>query len=118
MGEKIILTQGGVYLAKLNPAKKDEVGKVRPVAVLTASVILKVQPDVVFVCPLSSQSHVAFSALHVALPPRDQLQRKSFALVEHCRSIAIHRLTMPRLAQLTDDELTAILLRLQRMVGL
>lgn len=30
------LTRGGIYLAKLNPAKKDEVGKIRPVVVLNS----------------------------------------------------------------------------------
>lgn len=116
--EKIRLTQGGVYLAKLDPAKSSEVGKIRPVAVLTASIILEIKPEIIFICPLSSRSYPEFSALHVELPPRDNLQKTSFALVEHCRSISLKRLTMPRLAQLTEKEMSTILVRLQRMVGL
>lgn len=117
--EKIeILTRGGIYLAKLDPAKKSEVGKIRPVALLTAQIILDVKPPTVFVCPLSSKSYKELRQLHVELPPRDNLQVTSFALVEHCRSIAISRLMHPRLAQMTTNEIALILHRLQRMVGL
>lgn len=117
MEEKIIFTQGGVYLAKLDPAKHAEVGKIRPVIVLTAPLILAVSPAIVFVCPLSSQSYPEFKSLHVKLPPRDNLQKVSFALIEHCRSVSAKRLAFPRLAQLTSPEISAILLRLQRMIG-
>lgn len=115
--EKIIFTQGGVYLAKLDPAKHVEVGKIRPVVVLTAPLILEVSPVILFVCPLSSHSYPEFKPLHVKLPPRDNLQKTSFALVEHCRAISAKRLTMPRLAQLTPHELSVILTRLQRLIG-
>lgn len=118
MEGKVTLTQGGIYLAKLDPAKSSEVGKIRPVAILTASIILEINPEIVFICPLSSQSYPELRALHVELLPRDNLKKTSFALVEHCRSISLKRLTMPRLAQLTDREMTLILSRLQRMVGL
>ena len=115
---KIKFTQGGVYLAKLDPAKHLEVGKIRPVVILTAPFILEVSPLLLFICPLSSQSYPEFSALHIKLSPRDNLQKTSFALVEHCRAISARRLSQPRLAQLTPDEITTILSRLQRMVAL
>lgn len=57
MEEKIILTRGGIYLAKLNPAKLSEVGKVRPVIILNCQKILDSQPPIVFICPLSSKSY-------------------------------------------------------------
>ncbi len=111
------LTRGGVYLARLDPAKHIEVGKVRPVVLLTAQKILNVAPQV-FICPLRSQSKPEFSSLHVELVARDSLQVTSYALVEHCRSISIKRLAEPRLAQLTVNEINLILHRLQRLVGL
>lgn len=116
--QREILTRGGVYLAKLDPAKAAEVGKIRPVIILNAQAILDIIPPTVFVCPLSSQSQPAFNSLHVALPGRDNLCVTSYALVEHCRSITIRRITYPRLAQLTDLELSTILHRLKRLVGL
>lgn len=116
--EKIELTQGGVYLAKLDSAKHVEIGKIRPVIILTSPIILKVSPKIIFTCPLSSHSYSDYTALHVELPPRDNLQRTSFALIEHSRAISIKRIKMPRLAQLTLNEISAILLHLQRLVGL
>lgn len=112
------LIQGGIYLAKLNPAKVREVGKVRPVAILTAQEFLEL-PDlpIVFICPLSSHSESAFQALHLALPARDQLEVKSYALVEHCRAIGAQRIIQPRLAQLSLKELQQIQHRLQRLLG-
>ena len=118
MDEKINLTRGGVYLARLDPAKAGEVGKIRPIVILNSQVILDSTPPVVFICPLSSQSMPAFSSLHVQLDARDNLQVTSYALSEHCRSISINRIHHPRLAQLTATELLLILQRLQRLIGL
>jgi mRNA interferase MazF len=117
VGEVDILSRGGVYLGRFGPSKAAEIGKIRPVVILNAQKILNAAPPVVFICPLSSQSHVNFSSLHAQLPPRDNLHVTSFALVEHSRSITIRRLIYPRLAQLTDGELALILHLLNRLVG-
>jgi mRNA interferase MazF len=109
------LTQGGVYLARLDPAKHVEIGKIRPVIILTGQFILNIQQLSVLICPLSSRSYEGCSHLHVHLPPRDRLQKESFALVEHCRSVSIKRLSEPRLTQLTSDELALIFTRLRYM---
>src|SRR3990167_690620 len=113
-----ILTRGGVYLARLDPVKAAEVGKIRPVVLLNTKAIRDITPPVVFICPLSSQSAPAFSSLHVALVARDNLKVTSYALSEHCRTISLRRIIHPRLAQLTDAELQFILHRLKRLVGL
>lgn len=117
MEEKIILTRGGIYLAKLNPNKAAEIGKVRPVVVMTAQLILDIVPPTIFICPLSSQSYPEFESLHIRLLPRDGLEVTSYALVEHCRSISTQRLILPRLGQLTASEMRVILFKLQRMLG-
>jgi mRNA interferase MazF len=112
------LTQGGVYLARLAPSKHAEIGKIRPVVVLMAQFILDVQPASILICPLSSKSYPECSQLHVALPPRDSLQKNSYALVEHCRSISVKRLIEPRIAQLTTNELGLIFSRLRHMCNM
>lgn len=111
------LTRGGIYLARLDPAKHIEIGKIRPVAILTAQLILNTAPDILFICPLSSQSYPEFRSLHVELSVRDSLLKPSYALVEHCRSISTKRLSPARLAQLMPDEITMIIDRLQRLLG-
>jgi mRNA-degrading endonuclease toxin of MazEF toxin-antitoxin module len=62
------LTRGGIYLARLDPALGAEVGKLRPVVILTAQTLLDVDPPMLFICPLSSQSDPAFEPLHLAVP--------------------------------------------------
>ena len=111
------LTRGGVYLARLDPAKGAEVGKLRPVVVLTDQLLLDVKPAHVFVCPLSGRSNPDYQALHLYLPARDNLKVQSYALVEHCRAISILRLQSERLAKLEIDELNEIIRRLNRLVG-
>jgi len=111
-GKSETLIRGGIYLARLDPVKKAEVGKIRPVAVLTSQIILNKSSPICFVCPLSSQSYPEFKSLHVELAPRDSLEVKSFALVEHCRSVGSHRILQPRLAQLMEFEVSEIIRRL------
>lgn len=111
-------TRGGIYLAKLNPAKKDEVGKIRPVILLNAQAILDTNPPIVFVCPLSSKSQSQLSKLHICLDIRDNLKIKSYTLVEHCRSINIGRIIHPRIAQLTPTEIQNVLDKLKILIDL
>jgi mRNA interferase MazF len=111
------LTRGGVFLARLDPVKGAEIGKLRPVVVLSADEILEVDSPLLFICPLSSRSDKAFEALHIPISPRDSLRIESYALVEHCRAISRSRLAEQRIAQLTHTELEAILHRLKRLVG-
>lgn len=114
--QREILTRGGIYLARLDPAKAAEIGKIRPVILLNAQRILDVTPPLVFICPLSSQSQPKFSSLHVELLPRDNLKAVSYVLLEHCRSISTSRLIFPRLAQIADFEISIILNHLKRLV--
>lgn len=71
-----------------------------------------------FICPFSSRSESVYEALQVTLSPRDGLKVQSYALVEHYRVIRRSPLLSQRIAQLTEQELAAILHRLQRLVGL
>lgn len=110
------LNRGGVYLATLNPVKKNEIGKIRPVAVITSQNILNQNPALVFVCPLSSKSFKKYASLHVELPARDKLEVISYALTEHCRSMSIERLLHPRIAQLFPDEIKKIINNLRTLI--
>ena len=111
------LTRGGVYLARLDPVKGAEIGKLRPVVLLTDQDLLDIKPPHIFICPLSSRSEKAYQALHIKLIARDNLHVESYALAEHCRSISILRLQSERLAQLDPEEVTRIIYKLQRLIG-
>jgi len=116
--DKIKWIQGGVYLARLGRPQPNKVNKVTPVVLLTAQKILDIKPHTVLVCPLSGFSQKEFKPLHVELPPRDNLKATGYAMVEHCRTISIKRLTQPRLAQLHVQELKFIVRRLKLMMSI
>ncbi|PCJ22924.1 MAG: MazF family transcriptional regulator [Rickettsiales bacterium] len=116
--KEIILTRGGIYLAKLNPAKTSEPGKIRPVILLNSEDILDSVPPVVFICPLSSKSESNFSNIHLKLLPRDNLEVTSFALIEHCRSVSLTRIIHPRIAQVTKCELSSVFSRLKLILDI
>jgi mRNA interferase MazF len=111
-----LFQQGGVYLVRLDPAKGVEIGKLRPVVVLTNPHLLNTKPPLVFVCPLSSQSQPEFSALHIPIAARERLQKDSFALVEHCRSLSASRLQDDLLATLSSVQLNKIVHTLGIMI--
>lgn len=117
MVEVNIFIRGGIYLAKLNPSKHNEVGKLRPVIVLTSQNILNSRPDLIFVCPLSSKSHKDFQHLHFKISSRDKLNKTSYALIEHCKSISWQRLASNCLSVLTDKELEQIIYTFTFMLG-
>lgn len=118
MDKKIKLEQGGIYLGALDPAKHAEIGKIRPVIILSAPLILQLHPGLIFICPLSSKSNSNYSALHVELPLRERLEKNSYALIEHCQAISVRRIKSHRMAQLNEYELSVILSKLKHMVGL
>lgn len=118
MVEKITqLSRGGIYIATLNPTKKNEIGKARPVVILTSQTILNQTPALVFVCPLSSKSFQKYSSLHVKILARDKLEVDSFAVTEHCRSMSINRISHPRVAQLFPNEIDKIIKRIRILIG-
>ena len=112
------LKASGIYLANLNPNKGSEIGKKRPVIVLTHQLFLDNDISPVFVCPLSSQSYDKNHVLHVKITHRDHLECDSYALPEQCRSISLSRIEPMLLATIKDDERKAVLEKLDLLVGI
>ena len=111
------LIRGGVYIAKLNPVKYNEIGKLRPVVVLNSQNILNTNPTNVFICPLSSKSKEEFKYLHYYLQPRDRLEVGSYALVEHCKSISCERINKSNLCILSTFEINNLFDKLLVLLG-
>jgi len=108
---KKLLTQGGIYLVKLDH------NKTRPVVIINSQAILDSNPAMVFICHISKQSHPKFASLHVELPTRDNLSVISYALTEYCTAIAAKRIIHPRIAQITNQELSVIIRYLNRLIA-
>jgi mRNA interferase MazF len=127
MEKQKIFLRGSVHHAKLgqhDPTKfdlaiKHELGKIRPVVILTTQKVLDLVPSIVFVCPLSSQRESTLSALHeyrFEMEARDKLKVKSYAVVEHCRAIAVNRIVKTKLTQATEEELEGIITNFKRLI--
>jgi mRNA-degrading endonuclease toxin of MazEF toxin-antitoxin module len=54
--------------------------------------------------------------LHRRIAARERLQKDSFALVEHCRSLSARRLQDDLLAKVSSDQLNKIVHKLGRMI--
>ncbi len=100
--------RGGIYLAKLNSSKYDEIGKLRPVVILTSQKLLDSKHSFIFICPLSSQSQEAYKHLHFKISSRDKLKKSSYVPIEHFKSISLQRLHNTCLSVLTNKELEQI----------
>ena len=97
------LIRGGIYLAKLSPAKGAEPGKTRPVVVVQRQEILEIYPTVL-VAPLTSNLKGKYP-MRLFIKARERLQRDSAVMVDQLRAIDASRLIPDRIASLTVEEM-------------
>jgi len=109
--------RGDVVLARLNPNQGAEIGKVRPVVILTQSALIQAGLPMVMVVPLTSQFWPELTALRVEVQPRERLLKPSYAVLEQARSIDKNRIQPDVLTRLTQQELTDIESKLKLMLG-
>jgi mRNA interferase MazF len=114
---EITLRRGDIVPARLNPNKGAEMGKVRPVIILTQSELIKAGLPMVMVLPLTSQFWPALSALRVEIAPRERLLKQSYAVLEQARSIDISRIQADVLTRLTPSEFQKIEAQLKLLLG-
>jgi len=109
--------RGDIVLARLNPNRGAEIGKIRPVIVLTQTSLIEVGLPVVFIVPLSTQSWPELAAMRVEIQPRENLLKTSYAVLEQARSIDRSRIEAKKLTRLSQTELKEIEAKLTLMLG-
>ena len=113
------LKRGQVIIAKLNPNVGHEIGKIRPVIILTDDLLLSSKIPMVMVTPLSTQYWPELAALRVQISPRERLLKTSYAVIEQTRSIDATRLSVSDvLTELTSTELNQLESQLKYLIGL
>ena len=112
------LQRGDVVVARLNPNQGSEIGKLRPVVILTQTRLIEAGLPVWFMVPLSTQNRIELSALRVEIAPRDQLFKTSYAVIEQARAIDRGRIDMQVLTRLSESELQQITIKLGLMLGI
>ena len=103
-----MLERGGIYLANLNPSKRNEPGKIRPVLVLQANALNHVEHPTVVVLPLTTRLVDESFPLRYRLAARDQLHQTSDILCDQIRAISLSRMTSDQLTSLHLQELLEI----------
>jgi len=97
------LIRGGIYLAKLSPAKGAEPGKTRPVLIIQRQEILGNYPTVL-VAPITSNLKGKYP-MRLFIKARERLERDSAVMIDQVRAIDLSRLIPDRIASLTRDEM-------------
>ena len=109
-----MIERGVVYLAKLNPAKGAEPGKIRPVLVLQTDLLNSVGHTTVIVLPLTTRLVDDAFPLRFRIGKRQKLEKESDILCDQIRAIDRGRIVGEGLARLSEEEL----LKVETMVGL
>lgn len=112
------LARGNIVLARLNPNQGAEIGKIRPVIVLTQTALIEAGLPMIFVIPLSTQYWPELKALRVAIAPRERLLKTSYAVLEQARSIDKSRIENSVLTSLTQSEIKEIETKFSMLTGI
>lgn len=110
--------RGDVVLARLNPNQGAEIGKIRPVVVLTQTRLIEAGLPMVMVVPLTSVFWPELAALRVEVAARERLLKTSYAVIEQTRSIDRARIQETPLTRLNETELNQLEGQLKRLMGL
>ena len=103
-----MIERGGVYLAKLNPARGAEPGKVRPVLVVQSDLLTQTGHTTVIVLPLTTNLIDHAEPLRLRIGKRGDLTHDSDLLCDQIRAIDCRRILSGKLAELTDDEMLEV----------
>ena len=109
--------RGSVYLANLNPSKKSEPGKVRPVLVLQTDLLNDAGHPSTLVMPLTTNLIDNMRLLRIRVPKRGKLEQDSDLLIDQVRAIDNERFTSGVLAELSGEEMEKVLELVCKLVG-
>ena len=112
------MRRGEIWLGNLNPNRRREAGKIRPVLVLQADFLLAAGEPTVIVLPLTTQVRESKEPLHVTVSARDRLHAACQVMTEQPRTLDRARLLDGPLAQLTADEMAAVERSFKAVTGL
>ena len=100
--------RGEIWLARLNPRRGTEPGKVRPVLVVQAQVLLDDGHPSTLIVPLTTELLVDAEPLRVRVNQGEDLQRDSDAMIDQLRAIDNKRFVDGPLRQLGPKEIAEV----------
>jgi len=100
--------KGEVYLARLNPKKGNEVGKLRPILIYQTNVLNECEHPTTIVLPISTHLIDNAYPLRYRLQQRDALEQTSEILCDQIRAIDNGRIIPNLLTTLSLKEMLEV----------
>jgi len=100
--------KGEIYLARLNPKKGNEVGKIRPVLIYQTNLLNDCEHTTTIILPVSTVLIDDTYPLRYRISKRDNLEQTSDILCDQIRAIDNQRIIGNSLTQLSMKELLEI----------
>ena len=100
--------KGEIYLAKLNPSKGSEVGKIRPVLIYQTDFLNNCEHSTTIILPLSTVLIDGAYPLRYRINKRDNLEKDSDILCDQIRALDNQRIIPKLLTKLSLKEIFEI----------
>ena len=100
--------KGEIYLAKLNPKKGNEVGKLRPVLIYQTNFLNDCEHPTTVILPISTYLIDEAYPLRYRINHRDNLEKDSDVLCDQIRTIDNQRMLPTLLTKLSWQEMLEI----------
>ncbi len=97
--------KGEIYLAKLNPKKGNEVGKIRPILIYQTNILNECKHPTTIVLPISTILIDDAYPLRYRITKRDKLEKTSDILCDQIRALDNQRILEGLLAKLSNREI-------------
>ncbi len=100
--------KGEIYLARLNPRKGNEVGKIRPILIFQTNMLNDIEHPTTTIIPLSTHLIDEAYPLRYRISKREDLKQDSDLLCDQIRAIDNQRIISNRLSTLSFKELLEV----------
>jgi len=100
--------KGEIYLARLNPKKGNEVGKIRPVLIYQTNILNECEHPTTIILPISTVLIDNTYPLRYRVTKRDKLEKASDILCDQIRALDNQRILKGLLTKLTYQEILEI----------
>lgn len=112
------MRRGEIWVANLNPARGQEVSKIRPVLVMQNDALTAAGMPMIVILPLTTQVFPNFSKWRISLPARDRLLKDCQIIVDQPRALDRSRFGEGPLTRLNADELASVEKSLRVVFGM
>jgi len=100
--------RGEIYLAKLNPSKGKEPGKIRPVIIYQTDFLNEIEHPTTTIIPITTKLVDKAYPLRYRIAKREKLESDSDAILDQIRTVDNRRIINGKIATLSDEELENI----------